>query len=299
MLINIIEIEDISFWMNKFYPMKIKTILNLRRIIKSFDCYISCLIADSFTVYIPQLTTPIFQLLITHHSCVGYHFMEEGLAYYKDQLYKASPNKFPLLVELLFKVYNIFCRRVQLNYPFLKPYKKSRFQPKYYLLNNKYNVLRENVSLVSWIKEETFFTSIPSGASVLVLSPIVEYRLATPEKFYASMNLLFNYISDSHVFIKAHPYQASSVVNTLVGLLEQHGKTWTLIPNDEPFEQILLSVENLCVFGTESSLMFYATLLGNNNKIISNRNNLAFNDIIFRKYAQNSESLVVNSYIQI
>ena len=65
-----IEIEDISFWMNKFYPMKIKTILNLRRIIKSFDCYISCLIADSFTVYIPQLTTPIFQLLITHHSCV-------------------------------------------------------------------------------------------------------------------------------------------------------------------------------------------------------------------------------------
>ena len=27
--------------------------------------------------------------------------------------------------------------------------------------------------------------------------------------------------------------------------------------------------------------------------------NLAFNDIIFRKYAQNSESLVVNSYIQI
>ena len=27
-----IEIEDISFWMNKFYPMKIKTILNLRRI---------------------------------------------------------------------------------------------------------------------------------------------------------------------------------------------------------------------------------------------------------------------------
>ncbi len=29
-----IEIEDISFWMNKFYPMKIKTILNLRRIIK-------------------------------------------------------------------------------------------------------------------------------------------------------------------------------------------------------------------------------------------------------------------------
>lgn len=100
--------------------------------------------------------------------------MEEGLAYYKDQLYKASPNKFPLLVELLFKVYNIFCRRVQLNYPFLKPYKKSRFQPKYYLLNNKYNVLRENVSLVSWIKEETFFTSIPSGASVLVLSPIVD-----------------------------------------------------------------------------------------------------------------------------
>lgn len=79
-----IEIEDISFWMNKFYPMKIKTILNLRRIIKSFDCYISCLIADSFTVYIPQLTTPIFQLLITHHSCVGYHFMEEGLAYYKE-----------------------------------------------------------------------------------------------------------------------------------------------------------------------------------------------------------------------
>lgn len=153
--------------------------------------------------------------------------------------------------------------------------------------------------MVSWIKEETFFTSIPSGASVLVLSPIVEYRLATPEKFYASMNLLFNYISDSHVFIKAHPYQASSVVNTLVGLLEQHGKTWTFIPNDEPFEQILLSVENLCVFGTESSLMFYATLLGNNNKIISNRNNLAFNDIIFRKYAQNSESLVVNSYIQI
>ena len=100
-------------------------------------------------------------------------------------------------------------------------------------------------------------------------------------------------------FIKAHPYQASSVVNTLVGLLEQHGKTWTLIPNDDPFEQIHLSVENLCVFGTESSLMFYATLLGNNNKIISNRNNLAFNDIIFRKYAQNSESLVVNSYIQI
>ena len=30
-----IEIEDISFWMNKFYPMKIKTILNLRRIIYS------------------------------------------------------------------------------------------------------------------------------------------------------------------------------------------------------------------------------------------------------------------------
>ena len=57
--------------------------------------------------------------------------MEEGLAYYKDQLYKASPNKFPLLVELLFKVYNIFCRRVQLKYTFLKPYKKSRFQPKY------------------------------------------------------------------------------------------------------------------------------------------------------------------------
>lgn len=143
------------------------------------------------------------------------------------------------------------------------------------------------------------FAIFPSNNLNALVSRIVEYRLATPEKFYASMNLLFNYISDSHVFIKAHPYQASSVVNTLVGLLEQHGKTWTLIPNDEPFEQILLSVENLCVFGTESSLMFYATLLGNNNKIISNRNNLAFNDIIFRKYAQNSESLVVNSYIQI
>ena len=80
---------------------------------------------------------------------------------------------------------------------------------------------------------------------------------------------------------KFHPAQDINVKSQIIEIGSEIFKESFIIPNDIPFEQILLNHKNLLVLGFTSSLLYYASILGNE---VHSYEDLILRDTGFKSY---------------
>ena len=259
---------DISNYPNFPHPLTIQSIIKSQHIIKLLDKSINHISNNkNYIVYISTTSTLLNQIFITNDLCRGYHFIEEGVANYRDNLYNEPAIKRNKLITIMCSVFNLFHSRISLNYPFLKPYKKfslSNYVPKYFLLDNKYHSVknRSNIVLLPFYKESDENHRFDySNSIIFVMSPLLEYRLCSIENLRCVISYFFSQvISSEQLFVKYHPQQNTQTKDLVLSIALEHNIAIKEIDLSLPMEQVLLHSDNSKWYGFESSLLFYASL---------------------------------------
>lgn len=271
------RVEDIS---NLFSPITLNKLINLSENKATFDDFIlDFILGNSYIAYIPQVMDPKFQMLITHPNCRQYHFIEEGLANYKTILYTKPSVKIGCIKSFAIKLINLFVDRISFGHAFLKPYiYVKNITPKYYLHDNSFNRSRVDIMdiiLVQWPKNvSNHKLQIPTGSCIIVLSPLVEFGLVSVSLFNDSLKLIVKSIishklNKSNVYVKYHPSQSLSVKQQVASICISCGFEPIVLSDSLPFEQLISANKGLCIYGYESSLLFYSSISNNKHEVFS------------------------------
>ncbi len=281
------DFHDLSGLVNKLSPFTIKTAVSLRNIQREFDIEINKIIDEnSFISYVPHLAHPAYQILITHHKSSGFNFVEEGLANYINENYHgATFRNFSTLVNSLIHIYNHFNDRVILGHEIFGRYRKFNFEPKYFLIDNKYHTKRENQIRLTW-KPHKVEIEVLKKSAILILGPTLEYHMANLNYYKEALQKLLDYSlvnGFSCFYIKYHPYNNKNTMLLVEALLRKNEIKFRIIPHNEPIEQMLRNDHDLTVLGIDSSLLFYAKLLNKGNRVISAYKHLLVNDDVYQQ----------------
>lgn len=298
-----IQIFDFSFYIMWFYRMSILKLLSMSYHTKIVDKVLQHIVdGEKFIIYVPQMSIPLFQVMVSHKLCMEYNFIEEGLADYRKNLWYESTNSYSAFLTLIFKFYNSFHSRFQLLHPFLAPYRKSKIIPTYYLLDNKWHEPKEHYCLVQWPIEKIDF-NLPEESVVIVMSPLVENNLSEKTNFIKSVHYLIDKSCEMSkgkpIYLKFHPYQSTDIINIILTSIKRYDVRYILIPNEEPFEQLIMHTKNLKLLGYESSLLFYATFLGEGHKVYSMSDCLAKIDSLYKSYVGKIDNHLHSEYIKL
>lgn len=277
--------NDFSGYAGKLSPLTLKSVLNLRKIIKQLDRQlIKILQNDDYVVYLPHLAHPVYQILITNKHCRGYHFIEEGLANYVTKNYESHFLRFSVWQQFGLDVFNFFHQRICLGHKTFGHFKNFPYESSYFYLNSPYCRRKENVILLNLIQHKVN-TRIPEKAAVIILSPLLEYNMVTQDGYYQCCSYLIKEISEytKLIYVKSHPATSIQGLTMIREIVKSSGCEMVEIPNDEPIEQILLSLNENIVAGIDSSVLFYAKVLNKNLKIISAYHYLLLHDSLYKE----------------
>jgi len=282
---------DFSDLINFFSPLTLSKVLKLKTSTRLVDYKLKKVFrTHNFIAYVPQLMHPFYQILITNSQCVGYNFIEEGVANYRKELYDKSLLKFSFPKKIIINFLNFFSNRIVLGHLFFGNHKYIKnIQPTYYYYENNFHVVTNNVSYITWPKHDCDI-SISSDSAIVISSVFVEYKLLTIEEYAILLERLAELVRDKgikKVEVKFHPRQSEVVKNLTKEKLKRFELDVNVVENEEVLELIALLGTNLSIFGFNSSLLFYLKMLNNElnvysvNTLINNRAFLDASDSIF------------------
>jgi hypothetical protein len=261
---------------NKTIFTKLKTF----NFVKSYDKYLNRISqGETFMAYI-DIAHYYQKLLITHHNCVGFHFIEEGTASYLspknlEELtrierlssfrFRGNREKFRAILRVL-RGYNL--KLLALPYfanafTFLEDSKYYGFSPAIYpgvLAENK--VILEAKTIYS-LKETKEFKL--SGALLFIEESYFRvYNVNEKDLEYCmsqTMIILKNEMRQRPIYLKLRPGQKEHD-STWIKYLTKHQINYQVLPKEMVLEELLVKSENCKVVGTVSSLLFYASIFG-------------------------------------
>lgn len=290
---------DITNWERFPYPISLSSILMADKYIRRIDYNINKVcFNENYILYIHTTSTLFNQVLITNPLCVGYHFIEEGIANYRENLYYEPAVLRSKVVSLICKFYNMIHPRLSLNYPFLKYYEKKKFNPQYYYLENCYHVqeARSNVVLLPFYKESDFGKFDLSDSLVFIMSPLIEFGLCS---IGSLEKVLVGYFSRfkmfEKIYVKYHPIQEDKVKQMFVSICNKYSLNLIEIDKNIPMEQVLICSKNSNWVGFESSLLFYASIMNNAIHTYSLSNRLAEVDTKYSNWMKTLPDLILNT----
>lgn len=283
---------NITNWKQLPHPLNIKSILKMGNFIKEFDVQMCNLIHNEpFIVYIPSSNTISCQMLLTNKSCAGYHFIEEGLANYRMNLYYEPPVKRNFFISILLKAYNLFSSRVQLDYPFLKPYKANKYEPHYYYLDNSIHRINKqhNHILLPLYKEDNNAEFIYNNCVFFISESLLESRFCNENSLRIVLDKTFKKIKNiSPIYIKFHPAQKELSRTLVYNVAKKYISNVYIIDDSSSMEQIFIHSTNLKIIGFTSSLLFYANILNPSIEVLNIDNELSLLD---KKFNEHNRSL--------
>lgn len=297
-----VQTVNISKWERFPYPLTISSIVNSKYYIRSIDKKINEICSkDIYTLYIPTASTLFNQVLITNSLCVGYHFIEEGIANYRYNLYNEPAVSRSKAIALTCKIYNMLHSRLTLDYPFLKSYKKKAFNPQYYYLENRYHLqnVKDNTILLPFYKEQECDDFIFSNSQIFIMSPLVEFNLCSIDNLIKVIHYYFAQLKSRSIYIKYHPVQNENIKEMIVEVASKFKIAVNEIELNLPMEQVLAYSDNAKWIGFESSLLFYATILNSTTQTYSLSNRLAKLDSRYNKWLNSLPNLILNSSQQL
>ena len=290
---------DITNWERFPYPVSLSSILLADKYIRKIDCNINkvCL-NENYILYIHTTSTLFNQALITNPLCIGYHFIEEGIANYRENLYYEPAVLRGKVTSLLCRLYNKIHPRLSLNYPFLRSYEKKKFNPQYYYLENRYHVqeARSNVILLPFYKESDSEQFNYSDSQVFIMSPLIEFGLCSIESLE---QVLVDYFSQckelGKIYVKYHPIQNDKVKKMFELICYRYKLHLVEIDKNLPMEQVLMCSHDSNWVGFESSLLFYASIMNSTIHVYSLSNKLAKLDSKFSKWLNTLPDLILKA----
>ena len=243
---------------------------------------------DNFIAYLPDMSL-IGKLLVTNPKCKGFNFFEEGTASYikYDNLdtlsyfFLDSPWRTRLLVfndlrsifrDILFilKGYNlkIFTLPRPANcYTSFKNIKFFGFSEAVFP-----NSLKSNKIILSFSNSKKYFSAVRNYNTLNNGYIWIGDDLATFGGKYTSsqyINAITNSIirdglnnKISTIHIKFHHFDTGKFNNDILEYIKSKGFNIVIIPKSVCLEIELLYVENVRVYGIDSSLLYYASLIG-------------------------------------
>lgn len=277
--------NDFSEYAGKLSPFTLKTVFNLRKIIKRMDSRLAEVCHnDNYIVYLPHLSHPVLQLLVTNKQCRGFHFMEEGMANYVPKNYESHFLEFSTGLQWCLDVFNFFHRRICLGHKRFGRFRNYAFEPSYFYLDSPY-CRRDIIVVPLKLPRHEVETRIPENAAVIILSPLSRYHLVSDEGYRRCCNFLIEKVAEytKSVYVKSHPATYTRELSMIRDIAETNGCEMVEIGHDEPIEQLLLSLDGNVVAGIDSSVLFYAKVLNNSLKVISVYRYLMLHDDLYRE----------------
>lgn len=298
---------DISNCPNFPHPLTVRSILKSSQLIKLIDSTI-CKVCnnDNYIVYISTMSTLLSQVFVTNSLCLGYHFIEEGIANYRNNLYREPATKRSKVVTMMCSIFNLFHRRISLNYPFLKPFDKyfrKNYVPKYFLLDNKFHAAENisNVVLLPFYKDRDVNHKYDySNSKMFIMSPLLEYRLCSLENLrYVLCNFFSQLKGGEPLFVKYHPQQNTQTKELIASIALRYNVVLKEVDMSIPMEQVLLYSNNSRWYGFESSLLFYASLLNQSVQSFSLSAILEEQDSQYAAWLRTLPSIILEASIRL
>lgn len=278
-------LNDFSEYAGKLSPFTLKSVFSLRKIITRMDRRLKKILQnDNYIVYLPHLSHPVYQILITNKYCRGYHFIEEGMINYVARNYESHFLRFTVWQQFGLNVFNFFCKRICLGHKAFGHFKNLPYEPTYFYLDSPYCRWGKNVVPLKLLQHKVN-TKIPEEAAIIILSPLLEYNMVTPEGYRQCWSYLIKKVSEytKSVYIKSHPATSTQGLTLIREIVGMNGCNMKEISNDEPIEQILLSLNKNIIAGIESSVLFYAKVLNRRLRVISAYHYLLSHDSLYKE----------------
>lgn len=265
-----INIEsDCSVFYDNFVSLNKDKILNFFKNVRYADKLIMDILdRKRFLVYVPQSSNLFYQLLITHEYCNGYHFIEEGIGNYREELLTNPSIVLSYKWRIVKAIFNFFSNRFKLYSPFLGTGFRSNKKPEYFMFKEVDFV---NVSKIKISKKLKSYNCIHKLDAIIVLSPLIEEGILEDYIFYDVLDKIIDYCilhGKDNVGLKFHPNQSEVVKNQSLKILSDKLPI-TVLDLDFDTESYIIETDGSLFIGYDSSLLFYAQIFNSKNLSVS------------------------------
>ncbi|WP_462264585.1 polysialyltransferase family glycosyltransferase [Mucilaginibacter sp.] len=262
-------------------------IFKLNALLRQIDRLIYTLAGESYIAYLPHVGVFLMQVIFTHPLCAGLALLEEGSNAYAKKFQikqfnyknwvKETYSKALLLNRYWFTLYGLL-HNIKKEYP-TEAFGSSA---------KTFEHLPYKKTIVKW-PALTCSYQVKAGAPVFILEGAIENHYATKEIYLNSVKQVVNENAVDVNYIKFHPAQTADNKETIKSYFNALNKELIVLPDDLPFELIILNSIDLRIIGFSSSLLYYARLYGHQ---VTSYENLLMNDPYYRAYKKLNDVVI-------
>lgn len=254
------KVLEVSDFMNSFDTL-FSSHAEQKKCIERIDDFIECNIGEKYRLFCPHLGHGVWQAFYTHSLCMEMSYIQEG----------GMPYTTVYLTHFSFKRFILF------------------YSVKIYLRTNRvwrggwytHGTMTKQKELHSYAVNSLFFRKLPSinhiikwptvdvgikiklESTIFIFDGFVQNHLIERDFYMKKCRELVFQCVNNYNYIKFHPAQTQEDIEMILSYFQEQKCRYELLPNDIPFEMILLSNRNLKLAGFGSSLLYFAYELGN------------------------------------
>lgn len=240
----------------------------LNKLVKYVDSILEKEVNDKYLAYLPHVGVFLPQVLATNKNCRGIRFIEEGSCCYSPRI---EIKRYPIkeIIKILYsQVFTQFKRFWFTDFVFYHEFlhKRKEVETELFCISQKaYEYLNYKKHIVQWptIKiDDTLNQQYP----IFIFEAAIEQKYAEKEIYLDRVKKVIESESEEVNYIKFHPAQHKANIEVIHSHFKRLGKQVIDLPNDVPFELVILNQKDLKIIGFGSSLLLYAKSLGHQVK---------------------------------
>lgn len=247
---------------------------------------------EKFIAYIPVVTS-IQKILITHKNCIGFNFIEEGLAhYYKEETLEtinpslstrqwrepAKKNLQTLLHDLYFTArgYNFKLQALPFSYSCYQALNNIKY---YRISGDAFPLVTNDKKVTLDFKKENFENLQPgsldiAGQYIWIGDPgTVHYKFNESTYLEGIKNGCISFLKKNNagkIFIKYHRDEPPALREAVKNVFTDSKIEVIIIPDSTIMELLFLNTHDTKVLGVYSSLLYYAGIMNQQSFSIFN-----------------------------
>ncbi len=238
---------------------------------------------QNFRAYLPHVFHPAMQIIASHNRCKQLNIIEEGInAYSKYLMHNKEQSVLKKVVKTTLNFLPFIGKK---RIFFIKNFDLRKFPkatlPQFFSVTSKgFLGLSHKVNRIKMQPIENLDYDI-SRSSVIVLEGAVEQGNMALDTMLKGIKSIIDDIDDNCIYLKYHPAQIPKNRKKIETLIKNSGLKVRVIPDEIAFEQIVITNNNLKVYGFTTSLLLYAHEYG--CKVSSYENKL-IKDHLFKTF---------------
>ena len=226
--------------------------------IDNIDKFIDTNIRDNYTLYLPYIGFPLFQLFYTNTMCVKMCYVQEGGIPFKN----AYSTDYPFFKKLKYNFYNRFILREKRLFMPPKWYLEEIFTKQntiesYAINNSFFKNLPSHNNIIKWPKKKLDF-EFQNDYPIFVFDGFVANEHIESSFYLEKCKKIINLEAKENNYIKFHPAQSQYEQEQITSFFDILNKKYIILSNNIPFELILSSYSGLTIIGFGSSLLHFA-----------------------------------------